>query len=80
MEAFYAEKITLIATSAVLCLSLIPAVFFARQNSLIGGVSVSYDYSKRSYESIEDDPDTVVNEAGLNDGRKDDLLYRVAVR
>jgi hypothetical protein len=57
----------------VLILIMVPAAAFARVNTLSGGVSVSYDYSDRSYESVKDDPATEENEARLDDGRDDDF-------
>jgi hypothetical protein len=42
----------------VLCLVAAPAVSFSRDNSLIGGISLGFDYSDRSGEGADDEDDS----------------------
>jgi hypothetical protein len=65
-------KYKLIATSVLLILIITPAISLARQNSLTGGVSISYDYDDRRYDSERDNPDTATNEATIDSDRDDD--------
>ena len=53
--------------AGAMCLAFLsPLVSFARENSLTGGMSVSYDYSTRSDENVADDPDTIEDESLQN--------------
>jgi len=63
---------TWIAAAVFFSLMLVPASSYARVNTLIGGLSASYDYNDRSYSAASDDPATEVNEAELNGDRDDD--------
>ncbi|BCL59416.1 hypothetical protein DGMP_01090 [Desulfomarina profundi] len=63
---FYVTRISV----GVICLAFLsPLVSSARENSLTGGMSVSYDYNTRSKDKIADDPATSVDESLQNGDR-----------
>lgn len=62
--------VTRISVGAICLAFLSPLVSSARENSLTGGMSISYDYNTRSEDKVADDPATPVDES-LQNGNSD---------
>jgi len=57
---------------AIIILIITPSLSIGRDNSVTGGLSLSYDYDDRKNESVRDNPDTPENEALLTNSNDDD--------